>query len=148
MAVDPGISVSRVGGAAQVPIIKKLGGGVKTALAQYRELAAFAKFGSDLDKTTQQQLSRGERLYEILKQDQYVPMMVADQIAIIFAGVKGYLDDVPVEDIRKFESDFLEHLHVNNKDLLNKIDAEKKLNDETQKELIDAITDFVKGFIT
>ncbi len=147
-ALNVGISVSRVGGNAQISAMKKIAGSLRLDLAQYRELAAFAKFGSDLDKTTQQQLSRGERLYEILKQDQYVPMMVADQIAIIFAGVKGYLDDVPVEDIRKFESDFLEHLHVNNKDLLNKIDAEKKLNDETQKELIDAITDFVKGFIT
>ena len=127
--------------------MKKIAGSLRLDLAQYRELAAFAKFGSDLDKTTQQQLSRGERLYEILKQDQYVPMLIADQIAIIYAGVKGHLDEVPVEDIRRFESEFLEHLHANNQDLLNKIDSEMKLTEDIEEQLVTEITDFVKGFI-
>ena len=146
-ALNVGISVSRVGGNAQIGAMKKIAGSLRLDLAQYRELAAFAKFGSDLDKATQQQLARGERLYEILKQDQYVPMLVSDQIAIIYAGVKGYLDDVPVEDIRRFESEFLNHLHVNNQNLLDKIDVEMKLSDEIEEQLVTEITNFVKGFL-
>ena len=145
--LNVGISVSRVGGNAQIPIMKKIAGSLRLNLAQYRELQAFAKFGSDLDKATQQQLNRGERLYEILKQDLYVPMPVEKQIAIIFAGVRGYLDAVPTHDIRRFETEFLSYLEASQEGLLEKIRVEKKLTDEIDAALTKVAEDFVKGYV-
>jgi len=124
-AVNAGISVSRVGGAAQIPAMKKVAGGLRISLAQYRELAAFAQFGSDLDKATQQALRRGERLVEILKQGQYVPVRVEEQVAIIHAGASGGIDEVPVSRIAEFEKGYLEHLRANHADLLGKVSTEK-----------------------
>ena len=109
-AVDVGISVSRVGGAAQVKAMKKVSGTLKLDLAQYRDMQAFAMFASDLDAASRQQLTRGARLMELLKQGQYSPFPVEDQVVSVWAGTNGYLDDVPVEDVRRFESEFLDHL--------------------------------------
>ncbi len=145
--LNVGISVSRVGGNAQIPIMKKIAGSLRLDLAQYRELQAFAKFGSDLDKATQQQLARGERLYEILKQDQYVPMAVEQQIAIIYAGVKGYLDEVPAHEIGRFEGEFLSFLEASQSKLLDKIRTEKKLTDEIDAALAKVSEEFAKGFV-
>ena len=129
-AVNAGISVSRVGGAAQLPSMKKIAGGLRLELAQYRSLAAFAQFGSDLDKETQNILSRGERLVEILKQGQYAPVAVEDQIAIIFAGTSGALDDVPVDRIAEFESALQETVHQSFQAVADEILETGKLGDE------------------
>src|SRR5476649_1032328 len=117
-AINPGISVSRVGGAAQTKIMKKLSGGVRLSLAQYRELAAFAQFASDLDETTRKQLERGQRVVELLKQKQFSPMTVADMAASLFAADKGYLDDVPLKKVTDFERDLLEYLHAHHTALM------------------------------
>ena len=109
-AVNAGISVSRVGGAAQTKIIKKLSGGIRTALAQYRELAAFAQFASDLDDATRKQLDHGQRVTELMKQNQYAPMSIAEQAAVIYASNEGYLADVPVNKVRAFEAGLLRYL--------------------------------------
>lgn len=146
-ALNVGISVSRVGGNAQIGAMKKIAGRLRLDLAQYRELAAFAKFGSDLDKSTQQSLARGERMYEILKQNQYSPMRVEKQIAILFAGTRGFLDDIPLNKIQDFEKQFLDYLESSHGDLLKKIITDKKLTEEIEKELTQATQDFVKGFI-
>ncbi|PMH46817.1 F0F1 ATP synthase subunit alpha [Vibrio sp. 10N.286.49.B3] len=142
-AVDPGISVSRVGGAAQTKIIKKLSGGIRTALAQYRELAAFAQFSSDLDDATRKQLDHGEKVTELMKQKQYAPMSVADQSAVIFAAEKGYLTDVPLASISEFEAGLLAYARNNNPQLLDTINASGLYNDEIEQQL----TSLLEGFV-
>ncbi len=145
-AIDVGLSVSRVGGNAQIKAMKSVAGTLRLDLAQYRELEAFAKFGSDLDQVTLAQLTRGERMVEILKQNQYVPMDVEKQVAIIFAASKGHLDDLPVEQISDFESGLLEYLDANAKDSLDSIVSEGTISDETAEKLEKAIKDYKGGF--
>jgi F-type H+-transporting ATPase subunit alpha len=145
-AIDVGLSVSRVGGAAQIKGMKKVAGTLRLDLAQYRELEAFAKFGSDLDKNTQAQLTRGERMVEILKQNQYVPMPVENQVAIIFSAGKGLLDDIATNKVREFESAILEHLMTSHSDLLTSIKDSGKVADDVAEKLEAAIVDFKKGF--
>ncbi len=148
-AVNVGISVSRVGGSAQIPAMKKVSGGLRINLAQYRELAAFAQFGSDLDKATQAQLTRGERLVEILKQGQYVPVPVEEQIAIIYAGTSGALDDIPVSDLKRFEAELLKVLKSEGESgLLGRVRKEKKWSDDLQKIADSSIAKFKSGFKT
>ena len=145
-AVDVGISVSRVGGAAQVKAMKTIAGTLRLDLAQFRELEAFAKFGSDLDKSTLQQLNRGKIMVEILKQNQYVPMSIANQIAVIFAGVNGFMDELEIGQIGKFETELVEYLASNNEELLNTVTASGKLDDQSKKTLENTLADFVKTF--
>jgi len=145
-AVDVGISVSRVGGAAQVKAMKQVSGTLKLDLAQYRSLEAFAMFASDLDAASRAQLTRGARLMELLKQPQYSPFPVEDQVASIWAGTKGKLDDVPVEDVRRFESELLDHLRRNT-GVLATIAETGKLGDELEAELAAAVDEFRKGFL-
>ncbi len=144
-AVDVGVSVSRVGGAAQVKSMKKVSGTLKLDLAQYRDMQAFAMFASDLDAASRQQLTRGERLMELLKQGQYSPFPVEDQVVSIWAGTKGHLDDVPVEDISRFESEFLDHLKRSGS-VLTTLRETAKLEDSTVEQLTAEITEFKKGF--
>lgn len=141
-AVNAGISVSRVGGAAQTKIIKKLSGGIRTALAQYRELAAFAQFASDLDDATKQQLEHGERVTELMKQKQYAPMSIADQAAVIYASNEGYLADVPVEKIGAFEEALLRNLRADHASLMTEIDQTANYNDDIEGRLKAAIESF------
>ena len=141
-AVDPGLSVSRVGGAAQTNIIKKLGGGVRLALAQYRELAAFSQFASDLDEATRSQLARGERVTELMKQPQYAPMSTAQIAASLFAANEGYFDDVEKDQVVACEAAMQAHLKANFGDLLDSINAEPKLSDEVTEALHNALKDF------
>lgn len=145
-AVNVGLSVSRVGGAAQTKAMKQVAGTLRLDLAQFRELAAFAQFGSDLDKATLAQIERGKRMVELLKQGQYMPLPVEEQIVVLFAGANGYLDDLPVEAIRRFEDELLRFIRANKADINAEI-KEKKIIDETLKErLIRAVEDFKKGF--
>ena len=144
-AVDVGVSVSRVGGAAQVKSMKKVSGTLKLDLAQYRDMQAFAMFASDLDAASRQQLTRGARLMELLKQGQYSPMPVEQQVVSIWAGTNGYLDDVPVEDISRFETEFLEHLGHRSEVLIT-LAQTGKLEDSTADELKAQIMDFKVGF--
>ncbi len=145
-AVNVGLSVSRVGGAAQIKAMKQVAGQLRLDLAQYREMAAFAAFGSDLDAATQAQLSRGERLVELLKQDQYKPLSVVEQVISLFSGVRGLLDDIKVGDIKKFESGLLNFIEEKHKDLMDTIDKEKKLSDDTEEKLKAAINAFKEIF--
>jgi F-type H+-transporting ATPase subunit alpha len=145
-AIDVGLSVSRVGGNAQIKAMKSVAGTLRLDLAQYRELEAFAKFGSDLDKATLAQLTRGERMVEILKQNQYVPMDVEKQIAIIFAASKGHLDDLDANQVSEFESGLLEYLEANASDSLANIVSEGTISDETEGKLEKSITDYKTGF--
>ncbi len=145
-AIDVGLSVSRVGGNAQIKAMKSVAGTLRLDLAQYRELEAFAKFGSDLDKATLAQLTRGERMVEILKQNQYVPMGVGQQIAIIFAASKGHLDDIAVEKVGVFEKALIEHIEDSANDILGSITKEGKISKENEKLLEDFIINFKKGF--
>ncbi len=142
-AINVGISVSRVGGSAQTKAMKKVAGSLRLDLAQYRELAAFAQFGSDLDKATQRQLTRGERMVEILKQDQYVPMPTEKQVAIIFAASKGYLDTVPLDQLKVWERDFLLFLEQKHSAVLQAISTTGKLEDDTVEHLTAAIKEFI-----
>ncbi|UPO75507.1 MULTISPECIES: F0F1 ATP synthase subunit alpha [Arthrobacter] len=144
-AVDVGISVSRVGGAAQQKAMKKVSGTLKLELAQYRDMQAFAMFASDLDAASRQQLTRGARLMELLKQGQYAPFPVEDQVVSIWAGTNGFLDDVPVEDVRRFEAEFLDHVRHSSK-VLTVLAETNKLEDSTVDELKTLITDFKQGF--
>ncbi|MCB9868265.1 MAG: F0F1 ATP synthase subunit alpha [Planctomycetes bacterium] len=146
-AVNAGISVSRVGGAAQIPAMKKVAGGLRIGLAQYRELAAFAQFGSDLDKATQDSLTRGARMVEVLKQGQYVPVPVEEQVAIIYAATSGALDRVPVARIKEFEDAFLANLRSSHPQLLEKIRVDKKWTDELAKEFDAVLANQVKEFV-
>ncbi|MGA1523923.1 MAG: F0F1 ATP synthase subunit alpha, partial [Planctomycetota bacterium] len=146
-AVNAGISVSRVGGSAQIPAMKKVAGGLRIGLAQYRELAAFAQFGSDLDKATQQAINRGRRLEELLKQPQYEPVSVEEQVAVIYAGTSGGLDDVPADRVGDFEKAYCEHLRSNHADLLEKIRVDKKWNDEIAKSFEQICAKFCAEFL-
>ena len=146
-AIDVGLSVSRVGGNAQVKAMKSIAGTLRLDLAQFRELEAFAKFGSDLDKATLAQLTRGEHMVEVLKQKQYSPMDVVKQIAIIFAGTKGHLDDIPVEKISEFEAGLFDYLDANNAKDLEVVRTEGTITDDVSDTLEKAITDFKKGFM-
>lgn len=146
-AINPGISVSRVGGSAQVKAMRQVAGRLRIDLAQYRELAAFAQFGSDLDKATQARLARGERLVEILKQGQYKPMAVQEQVMIIFAAVNGYLDDLPVERALKFEEDFLKFMASSKPEIGKEIVEKGTMNDELIDKLKSAIVEFKKMFV-
>jgi F-type H+-transporting ATPase subunit alpha len=145
-AIDVGLSVSRVGGNAQIKAMKSVAGTLRLDLAQYRELEAFSKFGSDLDKATIAQLTRGERMVEILKQNQYVPMDVEKQVAIIFAASKGHLDDIDISKILEFETGLSEYLEANAADSLTAIVSEGKISDEIAENLEKAIIDFKAGF--
>ena len=144
-AVDVGISVSRVGGAAQVKAMKKVAGTLKITLAQYRSMQAFAMFASDLDAATRAQLTRGERLMELLKQPQYTPYPVAEQVASVWAGTKGYLDDIDVSDVLPFEAAFLDHLRRNT-DILDTIESTGQLTDETEEAMVKAVEAFRRTF--
>ena len=145
-AIHVGLSVSRVGGNAQLKAMKKVAGTLRLDLAQYRELEAFAKFGSDLDKSTLDQLTRGERMVEILKQNQYVPMVIEKQVAIIFAASKGYLDDIDVEKVADFETSLFEYLDANASDQLKAIKDEGTISDENSDALDKAVSDFKNSF--
>ena len=145
-AIDVGISVSRVGGNAQIKAMKKVAGTLRLDLAQYRELEAFAKFGSDLDKNTQAQLTRGERMVEILKQGQYSPVNVEKQVAVIFAASKGYIDGVDVDKVAEYESGLFNYLEANSGDDLKELAAEGVISGEMEKRLEKSIGDFTKGF--
>ena len=138
-AINAGLSVSRVGGAAQTKIIKKLGGGVRLALAQYRELAAFAQFASDLDETTRKQLERGVRVTELMKQLQYSPLSIAEMGVSLFAANEGYLDDLEVNKVVPFEAGLHAHMRSNHGDLLDQINESGDLNDDIQAAFKSAI---------
>ena len=139
------MSVSRVGSAAQTKAMKKVAGSIKLELAQYREMAAFAQFGSDLDASTQQLLNRGAKLTELLKQDQYSPMTVAEQVISVFTGVKGYLDDIEIGKIKQFENDVIEKVKTDKPEIIDKIQSSGKLEEETEKLVIQAIEEYKKG---
>ncbi len=147
-AINVGLSVSRVGGNAQIKAMKSIAGTLRLDLANYREMEAFAKFGSDLDKATIAQLTRGERMVEILKQNQYVPMNIDKQVAIIYAGSKGYLDDLEIEKVLEFESGLFEYLDANASSALSSITMEGLISDETEKLLDKAINDYKQAYIT
>ena len=146
-ALNVGLSVSRVGGSAQIKAMKQVAGSLKLDLAQYRELAAFAQFGADLDKATQAQLARGQRMIEILKQNQYSAMSVGSQILIIFAGTNGFIDDVPVQSIRKFEGELLKFLELQHPELANEIEQKKAIDDNLKERMKSAIEAFKKTFV-
>ena len=145
-AINVGLSVSRVGSAAQLKAMKQVAGSLKLFLAQYREVAAFAQFGSDLDAATKQTLSRGERLTELLKQKQYSPMAVNEMVPLIYAGVNGHLDPVPVSKILQWEADFLAYLRSDQADLLATIDKEGALSKDLESRLKEVVVTFTKGF--
>ncbi|MCB1265402.1 MAG: F0F1 ATP synthase subunit alpha, partial [Mycobacterium sp.] len=147
-AINVGVSVSRVGGAAQIKAMKEVAGSLRLDLSQYRELEAFAAFASDLDETSKAQLERGARLVELLKQPQYSPMSVEDQVVAIFLGTKGHLDSVPVADVSRFESEFIEHLKASGSSILGDIKSSQKLTEETESALEKTVADFKKGFAT
>ncbi len=141
-AIDVGNSVSRVGGSAQVKMMRQVAGGLRLSLAQYRALAAFAQFGSDLDKATQAQLALGERLTEILKQPQYQPMDVEKQVLVIWAANNGYLDDVAVESARAFEAELLRFVENSHPGVLQKLREKKAIDSDTEAELHQCLKDF------
>jgi F-type H+/Na+-transporting ATPase subunit alpha len=145
-AVNVGLSVSRVGSAAQIKAMKQVAGSIKGELAQYREMAAFAQFGSDLDAATQRLLNRGARLTELLKQPQFSPLKTEEQVAVIYAGVKGYLDKLAVNQVGKFEQGLLSHMRAEGKDVLDSIRSEQKLTDEIEEKLKTHIDAFAKSF--
>jgi F-type H+-transporting ATPase subunit alpha len=146
-AVNVGLSVSRVGSAAQIKAMKQVAGRIKLELAQYREMAAFAQFASDLDPATQRLLARGERLTELLKQGQYAPLPVEEQVVSIFAGVRGYLDQVDVGDVTRFEQGLLSDIKANGSDILKKIRDEQELSEATDKELVSFVESYAKKFV-
>lgn len=146
-AINVGISVSRVGGNAQTKAMKQVAGGLKLDLANFRALEAFAQFGSDLDKATQAQLARGARMVEVLKQGQYTPMAMEDQVIAIFAGVRGFLDDIEVPKLKEFEAGLLELIHSKYPDIAKTIAAEGTISEETEKKLAEVISEFKQMFI-
>jgi F-type H+-transporting ATPase subunit alpha len=146
-AINVGTSVSRVGGSAQVKAMRKVSGRLRLDLAQYRELEAFAAFASDLDKASRAQLERGARLVELLKQPQYSPYSVVEEIVSIWAGTTGQLDDVPANDVRRFEQDFLDHLRRHRPELLTTIAETNDLGDDTVNALTEEITRFKQAFL-
>ncbi|QKK03903.1 MAG: F0F1 ATP synthase subunit alpha [Pseudomonadota bacterium] len=143
-AINAGLSVSRVGGSAQTKVIKKLGGGVRLALAQYRELAAFSQFASDLDESTRKQLERGQRITELMKQPQYTPLSVAEMAVSLFAGNEGYLDDLPLNKVTDFEAALRDYMNSSHADLMNRINDKGDWNDELKDELKAACDEFKK----
>ncbi|MGB9757243.1 MAG: F0F1 ATP synthase subunit alpha [Candidatus Bipolaricaulaceae bacterium] len=145
-AMNVGLSVSRVGGAAQIPAMKEVAGQLRLELAQYRDLAAFAEFAQELDEASQAQLARGARVMEILKQDQYSPMPVEEQVASLYAAVTGHLDDIPVEAVRAFERGFLAFLRAQHKEVLDELRREKKLTERVRSGLEQALSEFKKTF--
>ena len=145
-AINVGLSVSRVGSAAQLKAMKQVAGSLKLFLAQYREVAAFSQFGSDLDAATKQTLNRGERLTELLKQKQYQPMAVNEMVPLIYAGVNGHLDSVPVDKVLQWEADFLAHLRNDQTELLGQIEKEGQLSKDLEAKLKDVVTSFIKSF--
>ncbi|MEQ8369314.1 MAG: F0F1 ATP synthase subunit alpha, partial [Alphaproteobacteria bacterium] len=145
-AINVGISVSRVGSAAQIKAMKQVAGRIKLELAQYREMASFAQFASDLDAATRRQLDRGARLTELLKQAQYSPMPVEEQVVSIFLGVRGHLDNVPVDDVSRFEQAFLDQVRDKGKDILTSIRSSGELTDETEKSLAEMAGAFARSF--
>ncbi|MCY6485626.1 F0F1 ATP synthase subunit alpha [Clostridium aestuarii] len=147
-AINAGISVSRVGGNAQIKAMKQVTGTLRLELAQYRELAAFAQFGSELDKSSKDRLEKGKRLVEILKQDQYNPISVEKQIMILYVAINNYLSDIKVGDIKKFEKEFLEYMNTHHRNIGKYILKEKELNDEIKDELNTAVQEFKKIFLT
>ena len=146
-AINAGLSVSRVGGNAQIKAMKQVAGQLRLDLAQYRELEAFAKFGSDLDKATQAQLRRGQTMMELLKQDQYAPLAVEMQVVVLFLGVRGFLDDIPIEKTREFESEFIKFMESEGTKVLDAIRTEKELSDETIENLEKLIEEFKSTFV-
>lgn len=145
-AVNVGLSVSRVGGAAQTKAMKQVAGTLRLDLAQFRELAAFAQFGSDLDKSTLAQIERGKRMVELLKQGQFMPLSMEEQVIILFAGTQGYIDDIPVESIQKFEEEFLRYIRDQKADITAELADKKALDDDLKAKLVNAVEDFKKGF--
>jgi len=145
-AIDVGASVSRVGSAAQIKAMKQVAGTIKLELAQFREMEAFAQFASDLDPATQKLLSRGSRLVQLLKQAQYSPLSVEEQVFVIFAGTKGFLDDIDVELVSEYEHRLLDHIRASGKEIMEEIRDEKKLSDELQEKMKAFLDDFTKGF--
>ena len=141
-----GLSVSRVGSSAQTKAMKKVSGSMKLELAQYREMAAFAQFGSDLDASTQKLLNRGSKLTELLKQKQYSPMTVSEQVISVFCGVRGYLDDVELNKIAEFESKIIDKCKSSKPEILESISNSGKLEENTEKLLIEVITELKKNF--
>ena len=145
-SVNVGISVSRVGSSAQTKAMKKVAGSIKGELAQYREMAAFAKFGSDLDASTQKLLARGARLTELLKQPQYAPLTMEEQVVSVYAGTRGYIDGIAVSDVGRFEKELLARIHANHASLLDGIRTKKDLTADLEAELKDILAAFVKTF--
>jgi F-type H+-transporting ATPase subunit alpha len=145
-AVNPGISVSRVGGSAQIKSMKKIAGPLRIEYAQYRELASFAQFGADLDKETKAQLEKGKRIVEILKQDQYAPMRVEDQVLIIFAVSDNHTNDIPVEDIKRFEKELIEFARYRYPELLQEIKTTKNFDKELQAKVAAVVEEFKATF--
>ncbi|AYE97140.1 F0F1 ATP synthase subunit alpha [Mycobacterium paragordonae] len=145
-AINVGVSVSRVGGAAQIKAMKEVAGSLRLDLSQYRELESFAAFASDLDETSKKQLSRGERLVELLKQPQFSPLPVEEQVVSIFLGTGGHLDSVPVEDVKRFEAELLDHMRASEEKFLEGIRSSQKLGEEEEEKLTDIINKFKKGF--
>jgi F-type H+-transporting ATPase subunit alpha len=145
-AVNVGISVSRGGSAAQVKAMKKVAGSIKLELAQYREMAAFAQFASDLDPATQKLLARGARLTEILKQPQFSPLPVEEQVVAIYAGTNGYLDGIDTNDVTRFEAAMMRSLRANHADVLESIRSEKQISDAVEAKLKAALDAFTKAF--
>jgi F-type H+-transporting ATPase subunit alpha len=145
-AINVGVSVSRVGGAAQIKAMKEVAGSLRLDLSQYRELESFAAFASDLDPTSKAQLERGARLVELLKQPQYSPLPVEEQVVAIFLGTKGHLDSVPVEDVQRFETEFLEHMRGSHDDALKQIRETKKFPEDAQEALEKIVNEFKQGF--
>lgn len=145
-AVNPGISVSRVGGNAQIKAMKKVAGTLKLDYSQYRELQSFAQFGSDLDKDTKDRLAKGERIVEVLKQDQNSPLEVEEQVVVIYAVINNYLADIPVEKVKQFQADLLDHIKSVAPEILSGIKADKELKPETEKSLKTVLTDFTKTY--
>ncbi|MGH9582849.1 MAG: F0F1 ATP synthase subunit alpha, partial [Bryobacteraceae bacterium] len=145
-AINVGLSVSRVGGSAQIKAMRAVAGTLRLDLAQFRNLEAFAQFGSDLDKTSQAQINRGKRLVEILKQGPSSPVPVEKQVAIVFAGTNGYLDDIRVEDVRRFERELYDFLDNAKSDLLEAIREKRELNDDIKQQLVDALGEFKQNF--
>ena len=147
-AINVGVSVSRVGGAAQIKAMKEVAGSLRLDLSQYRELESFAAFASDLDEASKAQLERGARLVELLKQPQYSPMSVEDQVVAIFLGTKGHLDSVPVADVSRFQTEFIEHLSGADSGILTEIRTSQLLSEDTEVALTEAVADFKRGFAT
>jgi F-type H+-transporting ATPase subunit alpha len=145
-AINVGLSVSRVGSAAQIKAMKQVAGRIKLELAQYREMAAFAQFGSDLDAATQRLLNRGARLTELLKQNQFVPMPVEEQVVSIFAGVRGFIDGIPVDKVTRFEQELLGEIKARHGGILDAIRTTKELSADLEKQLQGVLGDFVKKF--